>query len=74
MKNYKFQEEQIIFLLLMSQKKMNKIKIPGTSCITCFYKLNDNILFIGDFSNTIRQLKPEEFQSKKYSKENFNSN
>ena len=46
--NYQLQDEQIIFLLLMSQKKINKIKIPGSSCITCFYKFNDNILLNGD--------------------------
>ena len=36
---------------------MNEIKISGSSCITCFCTINDNILLTGDCSNSIRQWK-----------------
>lgn len=49
--------DNIFIIDITSQEKINEIKIPGSSCITCFCKLNDNILLTGDCSNTIRQFK-----------------
>lgn len=54
--------DNIFIIDVISQTKINEVKIPGSSCITCFCKLTDNILLTGDCSNTIRQFKiSEEF-------------
>ncbi len=49
--------DYIFIIDVLSQIKINEIKIPGSSCITRFCLLKDNILLIGDCSNAIRQFK-----------------
>ena len=49
--------DNIFIINVITQTKINEVKIPGSSCITCFCKLNDNILLTGDCSNSIRQFK-----------------
>jgi len=62
--------DNIFIINVLTQQKVNEIKIQGSSCITCFCKLNDNILLTGDCSNTIRQWKiTGEFLIQEYLKE-----
>lgn len=62
--------DNIFIVDVINQKKVNEIKIPGSSCITCFCKLNDNCLISGDCSCSIRQWKiTEEFLIQEKSKE-----
>ena len=36
--------DNIFIINVLTQQKVNEIKISGSSCITCFCKINDNIL------------------------------
>ena len=63
--------DNIFIIDVLSQTKINEVKIPGSSCITCFCLLNEHILLTGDCSNTIRQFKiSDEFLVQEKIKEN----
>lgn len=62
--------DDIFIINVLTQQKVNEIKIPGSNCITCFCKLNDTFLLTGDCSNSIRQWKISgEFLIQEYLKE-----